>query len=42
MKDKVYLDGYEKIKKLNLSPNELETLKKGKIKTQDSHFIKPS
>lgn len=39
MKDKVYLDGYEKIRKLNPDTKLLETLKKGKIKVEDQIFI---
>lgn len=39
MKDKVYLDGYEKMRKLNPDAKFLETLKKGKIKVEDQIFI---
>jgi len=39
MKDKVYLDGFAKISKANLSELELQKLKKGKIKLEDQSFI---
>jgi hypothetical protein len=39
MKDKVYLDGFMKISKANLSELELQKLKKGKIKLEDQNFI---
>ena len=39
MKDKVYLDGFTKISKANLSELELQKLKKGKIKLEDQNFI---
>ena len=39
MKDKVYLDGFTKISKANLSELELQKLKKGKIKLEDQSFI---
>ncbi len=39
MKDKVYLDGYEKIKKLNPDTLLLKKLQKAKIKVSEQIFI---
>lgn len=39
LKDKVYLDGYEKINNLNPDQKVLDTLKKAKIKIEDQNFI---
>lgn len=39
MKDKVYLDGFEKIKNAKLTPKQEEQLKKGKVKIEDLEFI---
>lgn len=39
LKDKVYLDGYEKIKNLNPDPILLKKLQKAKIKINEQTFI---
>ena len=42
MKDKVYLDGYLKIKKYMENPDEevLKKMKMGKIKLEDTKYLK--